>query len=39
MPLFEQRFQEAIQLLKNLGEGKSTRDQNRYDEARRVPQS
>tara|TARA_R100001443_G_scaffold96209_2_gene103005 strand:- start:1531 stop:2181 length:651 start_codon:yes stop_codon:yes gene_type:complete len=39
LPIYEQRFQEAIGLLKNLGEGKSTQDQYRYDEVRRTPQS
>ena len=38
LPIYEQRFQEAIGLLKNLGEGKSTQDQYRYDEVRRQPQ-
>ena len=38
-PVYEARFQEALASLKNLGEGKSTRDQNRYDEVRRSPQS
>jgi hypothetical protein len=38
LPIYEQRFQEAIGLLKNLGEGKSTQDQYRYDEVRRSPQ-
>ena len=38
-PVYEARFQEALASLKNLGEGKSTRDQNRYDEVRRTPQS
>ena len=39
LPIYEQRFQDAIALLKNLGEGKSTQDQYRYDEVRRQPQS
>ena len=39
LPIYEQRFQEAIGTLKNLGEGKSTQDQYRYDEVRRQPQS
>ena len=39
MPVYEQKFQEALVLLKNLGEGKSTRDQYRYGEVRREPQS
>lgn len=38
-PLYEQRFQEALALLKNLGEGKNTRDLYRYDEVRRQPQA
>jgi hypothetical protein len=39
LPIYEQRFQEAIGTLINLGEGKSTQDQYRYDEVRRQPQS
>ena len=39
LPIYEQRFQDAIALMKNLGEGKSTQDQYRYDEVRRQPQS
>ena len=38
-PIYEQRFQEALALMKNLGEGKSTRDQYRYDQVRRSPQA
>jgi hypothetical protein len=38
-PIYEQRFQEALALMKNLGEGKSTRDQYRYDQVRRPPQA
>ena len=38
-PLYEQRFQEALALLKNLGEGTNTRDLYRYDEVRRQPQA
>ena len=38
-PIYEQRFQEALALMKNLGEGKSTRDQYRYDQVRRQPQA
>ena len=38
-PIYEQRFQEAVAGLKNLGEGKSTRDQYRYDQVRRQPQA
>jgi len=38
-PIYEQRFQESIVLLKNLGEGKNTRDTYRYDEVRRQPQA
>jgi hypothetical protein len=39
IPVYEQRFQEAIMMLKNLGEAKSTRDQYRYGEIRREPQA
>tara|TARA_R110001592_G_scaffold358004_1_gene662000 strand:- start:15 stop:662 length:648 start_codon:yes stop_codon:yes gene_type:complete len=39
MGIYEQRFQEALMSLKNLGEAKSTRDQYKYDEIRREPQS
>ena len=39
VPIYEQRFQEALALMKNLGEGKSTRDQYRYDQVRRTPQA
>jgi hypothetical protein len=39
IPIYEQRFQEALAMMKNLGEGKSTRDQYRYDQVRRQPQS
>jgi len=39
IPAYESKFQEALLGLKNLGEGKSTRDQNRYDEIRREPQA
>ena len=38
-PIYETRFQEALALMKNLGEGKSTRDQYRYDQVRRSPQA
>ena len=38
-PIYEQRFQEALALMKNLGEGKSTRDQYRYDQVRRSPEA
>ena len=38
-PSYEQKFQEALLGLKNLGEAKSTRDQYRYDEVRREPQA
>ena len=38
-PAYEQKFQEALLGLKNLGEAKSTRDQYRYDEIRREPQA
>ena len=37
--VYEQRFQEALNSLKNLGEAKDTRDQYRYDEIRRSPQA
>ena len=36
--LYNQRFQEALQWLKNLGEGIQTRDQYRYDRLRREAQ-
>ena len=39
IPVYEQKFQEALAMLKNLGEGKDTRDQFRYDEIRREPQA
>jgi|TARA_R110002020_G_scaffold91204_1_gene221728 hypothetical protein len=39
IPVYDQKFQEALLGLKNLGEGKSTRDQYRYDEIRREPQA
>lgn len=39
MPVYDQKFQDAMFLLKNLGEGKSTRDQYRYGEIRRDPQA
>jgi hypothetical protein len=39
IPVYEQKFQESISMLKNLGEGKDTRDQFRYDEIRREPQA
>ena len=39
MPVYEQKLQEALVLLKNLGEAKSTRDQYRYGEIRREPQA
>jgi len=38
-PIYEQRFQESLAMMKNLGEGKSTRDQYRYDQVRRQPQA
>ena len=37
-PIYEQRFQEALTSLKNLGEGKSAQDEYRYDQVRREPQ-
>ena len=33
--LYNTRFQESLQWLKNLGEGLQTRDQYRYDRVRR----
>lgn len=39
IPVYEQRYQEALASLKNLGEAKDTRDQFRYDEIRRQPQA
>ena len=39
IPIYEQKYQEALAMLKNLGEGKDTRDQYRYDEVRRQPQA
>jgi hypothetical protein len=39
LPVYEQKFQESLVLLKNLGEAKSTRDQYRYGEIRREPQA
>lgn len=39
LPVYEQKFQSAILEMKNLGEGKSTRDQYRYGEIRREPQA
>jgi hypothetical protein len=33
--IYNGRYQEALQWLKNLGEGKQTRDQYRYDRVRR----
>ena len=33
--VYNGRYQEALQWLKNLGEGKQTRDQYRYDRVRR----
>ena len=39
MPVYEQRFQECIMMLKNLGEAKDVRDQYRYGEIRREPQA
>jgi hypothetical protein len=35
LQLYNQRFMESIQWLKNLGEGEQTRDQYRYDRVRR----
>ena len=39
MPVYEQRFQECVMMLKNLGEAKDVRDQYRYGEIRRDPQA
>jgi hypothetical protein len=39
IPVYESKFQESLLGIKNLGEGKSTRDQYRYDEIRRPPQA
>ena len=39
LPIYEQKLQESLVLLKNLGEAKSTRDQYRYGEIRREPQA
>jgi len=39
IPVYEQKYQEALSMLKNLGEAKDTRDQYRYDEIRRQPQA
>ncbi|HCT54812.1 MAG TPA: hypothetical protein DF712_20400 [Balneola sp.] len=36
--LYNQRYIEALQTLKNLGEGKNTSDQYRYDNIRKQPQ-
>ena len=38
LQLYNQRFVESIQWLKNLGEGEQTRDQYRYDRVRREVQ-
>ena len=35
LQLYNARFQESLQWLKNLGEGLQTRDQYRYDRVRR----
>ena len=35
LAIYNGRFQEAIRWLKNLGEGRNTRDQYRYDRIRR----
>jgi len=34
LQLYNARFQESLQWLKNLGEGKQTRDEYRYDRVR-----
>jgi hypothetical protein len=39
LPVYEQKFQQSLVFLKNLGEAKSTRDQYRYGEIRREPQA
>ena len=36
--LYNQRYMEALQTLKNLGEGKNSSDQYRYDNIRKAPQ-
>lgn len=38
LQLYNQRYIEALQTMKNLGEGKSNSDQYRYDNIRRPPQ-
>jgi hypothetical protein len=38
LSLYDKRFQEAMQWMKNLGEGLQTRDQYRYDRIRREAQ-
>ena len=38
LSLYNSRFQESLQWLKNLGEGDQTRDEYRYDSLRREPQ-
>ena len=38
LSLYNGRFQESLQWLKNLGEGDQTRDEYRYDSLRREPQ-
>ena len=37
LQLYQARFQESLNYLKNLGEGRTTRDEYRYDEVRREP--
>ena len=38
LQLYNQRYMEALQTMKNLGEGKNNSDQYRYDNIRRPPQ-
>jgi hypothetical protein len=38
LQLYNQRYMEALQTMKNLGEGKNNSDQYRYDNIRRAPQ-
>ena len=37
LQLYQARFQESLTYLKNLGEGRNTRDEYRYDKVRREP--
>ena len=38
LQLYNQRYMEALQTMKNLGEGKNSSDQYRYDNIRKAPQ-